>query len=247
MATRQSTALRELAARLARVRLVSPERDLIERLDRIDVAAGNLRVAGTSAPDEAGACELVRRLDRAAGDVFANELRLVADDRAAILASAGAPAFVVEALAARPAPLAMAFSWRRGERGPPRAIARLRLGPLLGYPRCCVVFEESRRAALVVAEAEGMVETWGARAARDLVTAIDARRPFMVEEPAGEEAARLARLRRFPFVSFVPCPRCCERGAASPAGRDDARRSALALGVAPALARAIERVRGAQR
>ena len=36
--------------RLARVRFVDEERDLIERLDRIDVALGGLRYAATSAP-----------------------------------------------------------------------------------------------------------------------------------------------------------------------------------------------------
>src|SRR4051812_10306276 len=99
MAARKETLLAELAVRLARVRLVSPERDLIERLDRLEVAAGTLPLAGTSAPDEARALALVARLERAT-DVFKNELRLVADDRASILEQAKAPAFVVSALAA---------------------------------------------------------------------------------------------------------------------------------------------------
>src|SRR5581483_289305 len=112
-----------------------------------------------------------------------------------------------------------------------------------GYPRCCVRFEEARRARIVRAEAQGMLDTWQPGSALDVVVAIEAREPFLADD-AGDEEARLARLRRFPFVSFVPCPRCCERGARSPAGRDDARRRALARELSPALEHRIERVRG---
>jgi hypothetical protein len=235
-------AVRALARRLARVHLVDRERDLIERLDRLDVATGNLRFAATSGSSEEVVAALVARLERASGGLLANDVRLVADDRPERLEDEGAPRFLVRAIAQRPAPLPLAFTWRAGEKPPPQRIARLLIGPLLGYPRCCVAFEEARRAAMIAAEGRGMVESWGARRTDELLLGIDERRPYLADEI--DEEGRVARLRRFPFVSFVPCVRCCARGAKSPAGRENARREALAREVAPALAREIERVRG---
>jgi hypothetical protein len=230
-----------LAKRLSRIRLVSPERDLVELLDRIEVADGTLRFAATSAPDAEAASRLVLLLRRAAPGLE-HGLRVVADDRPRLLGGS----LVARALELVPAPLPLAFTWRKGERAPPRAIPRLRIGPLLGYPRCCVRFEEARRAAIVRAEARGMLETWRPRAEEEIVLAVVGRRPYLAEE-VGDEEGREERLRRFPFVSYVPCPRCCDRGEESAAGRDDARRRALARGISPDLARRIERVRGAQR
>ncbi|MEZ0228239.1 MAG: hypothetical protein ACAI25_06415 [Planctomycetota bacterium] len=240
-----------LPRRLARIRLVSPERDLIERLDRVEVARGTLRYAATSAPDEEGARRLVARLRRAAPELE-HDLRLVEDDRPeliaprlAALARGRGVSLVARALAERRVALPLAFTWRKEERPPPRRIPRLRIGPILGYPRCCVRFEEARRAAIVRAEAEGMLETWRPRSVADVLRAIDERRPFLCDE-VGDEAGRIERLRRFPFVSYVPCPRCCERGAAGAAGRDDERRRKLARGISAALEKKIESLRGHQ-
>ncbi len=167
-------------------------------------------------------------------------LRVIADDRPRIL---GSRSLVGRALARFPSPLPLAFSWRRGERAPPRRIERVKIGPLLGYPRCCVRHEEARRAAIVRAEAEGMLETWRPRSVAEVIAAIAARRPYLAED-VGDDEARIERLRRFPFVSFVPCPRCCERAQDSPAARDDARRRELSRSISPRLEREIERVRG---
>lgn len=221
---------------------MSPERDLIERLDRVEVAEGSLRLAATSAPDPESALRLVARLRRAVPSMR-HELRLVADDRPELLARRHR--LVARALSQRLVPLPLAFTWREGERGPPRAIPRLRIGPLLGYPPCCVEFEEARRVAIVRAEADGMLETWRPRSVDELLVAIDERWPYLAED-AGDEAGREARLRAFPFVSYVPCPRCVERCEKSPAGRDDERRRALARAISMQLARKIERVRGSQ-
>ncbi|HZU98750.1 MAG TPA: hypothetical protein VFF73_18740, partial [Planctomycetota bacterium] len=125
--------LRPLAKRLARLRLVDPERDLIERLDRLDVAGGGLRYAATSAPTPRAAQGLVAKLERALPEL-AHGLRVIADDRPKLVGRN----VIGRALARVPAPLPLAFSWRRGDRAPPRAIPRVRVGPLLGYPPCCV-------------------------------------------------------------------------------------------------------------
>ncbi len=227
-----------LPRRLARIRLVSPERDLIERLDRVEVAAGTLRYAATSAPDPEGALRLVASLRRAAPELE-HDLRLVEDDRPERVGRG----LIARALKERRVALPLAFTWRKGERAPPRAIERMKIGPLLGYPRCCVRFEEGRRAAIVRAEAEGMLETWRPRSVADVLRAIDERRPYLCAD-VGDEAGRIERLRRFPFVSYVPCPRCCERGARSAAGRDDERRRRLARSISASLARRIESLRG---
>jgi hypothetical protein len=90
-----------------------------------------------------------------------------------------------------------------------------------------------------------MAETWGARTEAAVVRGIDERRPFLLDDSAADDEGRIARLRRFPFVSFVPCAACCARGEVSPAGREDARRRELARSLDAALVRTIERVRGA--
>jgi hypothetical protein len=238
--------LRALSGRLNDLRLVDAERDLIEKLDLVDLLGGGLRYAATSAPDEVSARGLVRALETRTEGALVHDVRRCPDDRPARLRERGAPAFVARAIERRPAPLWLAFSWRPGDRPPPEDPPRLRIGRLLGYPSCCIRFEEARRAALVLAEARGMLETWGARTERELGRGIDTRRPFLLDDDVAGDAARIARLRRFPFVSFVPCPRCCERGAGSAAGRENARRRRLARAVDPGLARAIERVRGAR-
>lgn len=237
--------LRALHARLAPLPLVDPERDLIEKLDLVDLLAGGLRFAATSAPDEESARALALLLEDATAGELRHGLRLVPDDRAARLRDAGAPAFLVRAIERRPAPLPLAFAWRPGERAPPPRPARLRVGPLLGYPRCCVRWEEARRARVVLAEAAGMKETWGARTTAAVLRGIDSRQPYMIDESDLDEEGRVARLRRFPFVSFVPCPACVEARSASPSGQENARRRELARRLDPALVRAIERVRGA--
>src|SRR5262249_8108731 len=152
---------------------VDPERDLIEKLDLVDLLAGKLRYAATSAPDEAAAAALVKALERTTGGELKHGVRLSPDDRPARLRVQRAPAFVVKAIARRPAPLPLAFSWRGGERAPPANPPRLRIGPLLGYPACCVKLEEARRARLVLAEALGMAQTWGARTTAAVVRGID--------------------------------------------------------------------------
>ena len=86
-----------------------------------------------------------------------------------------------------------------------------------------------------------MVETWGARTKADLLSGIDARRPFLADD---DEESRIARLRRFPFVSFLACARCCSRGKGSKAGLENARRFVLARAISPAFSRQIERARG---
>jgi hypothetical protein len=230
-----------LSKRLARVSLVSPERDLIERLDRLEVANGTLEFAATSAPDIESTEELVRALREAAPELD-HGLRVVADDRPELLGAG----LVARALRQVPAPLPLAFTWRKGDRAPPDTIPRLSIGPLLGYPKCCVKFEEARRKAIVVAEARGMTETWHPRRVEDVVLAITERRPFLAED-VGDEEGREERLRSFPFVSYVPCPSCCKKGQKSPAGRDDARRRKLAESISSALAKKIERVRGSPR
>jgi hypothetical protein len=228
--------LRALARGLGRIRLVDAERDLIERLDRIDVAAGSLRFAATSAKDVAAARRLVASLGRAAPGLE-HGLRVIEDDRPALLARS--QPLVARALAERPAPLALAFTWRRGERPPPRRIARKRIGPLLGYPPCCVRFEEARRAKIVRAEARGMIETWGATSVAEVLRAIDARVPYLCED-VGDDEARFLRLSVFPFVSYVPCPRCARNGPRCPSRRQDERRRELARSISPRYARAIE-------
>src|SRR5579864_9486096 len=99
--------LRSVAARLARVRLVDRERDLIERLDRISVLEGGLRYAATSAPTMEQAAKLVARLERALPEL-AHGLRVIADDRPKILGRN----LIGRALERVPAPLPLAFSWR---------------------------------------------------------------------------------------------------------------------------------------
>jgi len=235
--------LRDLARRLSRVRLVSAERDLIERLDRLSVASGELRYSATSAPDVPAAETLVERLAKAAPELE-HGLRLVDDDRPSLLRRGCG--LVARALELLPEPLPLAFSWRRGERAPPRRIERVKLGPILGYPACCVRFEEARRARVVRAEARGMLETWHPASVSDVVAFIVEQRPYLAED-VGDDMGRVARLRRFPFVSYVPCPRCCQRGATGAAGRDDARRRELARRVSPRLEVEIERLRGGSR
>jgi hypothetical protein len=237
--------LRAFHRSLEALSLVDPERDRIEKLDLVDLLAGAVRYAATSAPDLERAREIGRALEERTAGRLRHGVRLAPDDRAQRLRELGAPSFVARAIARRPAPLPLAFSWRPRTRAPAARPARLSIGPLLGYPPCCVRFEEARRARIVLAEAQGMVETWGARTEGQLLRGIDERRPFLFDEAAADEDGRVRRLRRFPFVSWVPCESCCADDK-SPSGRADARRRELARSLDPGLVRAVERVRGAR-
>jgi hypothetical protein len=202
-------------------------RAALERLDLVDVATGGKRYACLFAYDDDVARAIARWLAprvRVAG--LACAVRSLPDDRAALLGRR-APAFVVAGFRAAARPLATVWTWRRADRPPPRVVRKRDLARLLGYPACCARADERARATLVIAEARGLVRATGARTAREVRDALLADVPYAFVEPA-LAASRPARARRFPHVTFVPCPRCARRGARSAAGREEARRRSLA-------------------
>jgi len=83
-----------------------------------------------------------------------------------------------------------------------------------------------RARALVLAEARGLVRATRRGGPRgDVRDALVDGVPYRFVEPA-LAASRRARTRRFPHVTFVPCP-ACVKGASSPAAKEEARRRAL--------------------
>jgi hypothetical protein len=219
--------IRPLARAIAGLPVPDRHRAALERLDIVDVATGGKRYACLFAYEAGDARAIARWLAprvRIAG--LACATRSLPDDRAALLARR-APAFVVAGFRAAARPLATVWTWRRADRPPPRVVRKRDLARLLGYPACCAHADDRARAALVIAEARGLVRSTGARTAREVREALLEETPYAFVEPA-LAASRPARARRFPHVTFMPCPTCARRGARSPAGREEARRTSLA-------------------
>src|SRR5205814_353029 len=101
---------------------------------------------------------------------------------------------------------------------------------------CCAADDDRARAALVLAEARGLVRLVGATDEKAISRALRAGTPYPFEEPA-LAASRPARARVFPFVTFVPCLACARGGPRAPAGRENERRRALAAATSPRAAR----------
>jgi hypothetical protein len=216
-----------LARALSGLPVPDAHRADLERLDIIDVATGGKRYACLFAYDDDDARAIARWLaKRVKSAGLACAVRSLADDRPALLARR-APALVVAGFRAAPRPLATVWTWRRADRAPPRVVRKRDLARLLGYPACCARADDRARAALVIAEARGLVRATRARTAREVRDALLDEAPYTFVEPA-LAASRPARARRFPHVTFIACPRCAQRGARSAAGREEARRRSLA-------------------
>jgi hypothetical protein len=114
---------------------------------------------------------------------------------------------------------------------------------LLDYPECCVRFDSERKIALTEAYVQGIENTFHPTTDAELIELWKADVKVAITVDPDEGICQTdASLRRFPYVSFIACPRC-RTDLTSPAVLRNRRMRDLAFSLAPSFGRQVWQTR----